>query len=232
MSGYEELEGVPAGTVSDVRLFPLPNLVLFPHVLQPLHVYERRYCELVEDALADDSLIAMALLQPGWESDYEGRPPVASTVCVGRVASCSRDANGHFNLLLMGVSRARIRHELPVERPFRCAEVRYLGDDAADADSAQRQNLSRTLIDLFRRCLPKTSVGQEPFQQLLASQIPLGVLTDIVAFTLQFDLRLKQQLLEQLNVDHRAMDLIRILREWRPVDWATGNDFPPSFSSN
>ena len=60
-----------AGTA---RLFPLPNLVLFPHVVQPLHIFEPRYRQLMADALADDRLIAMALLRPGWEEDYHRKP--------------------------------------------------------------------------------------------------------------------------------------------------------------
>ena len=56
-----------ASTFSGVaRLFPLPNLVLYPHVMQPLHIFEERYREMLEDAIADDGLIAMALLEPGW----------------------------------------------------------------------------------------------------------------------------------------------------------------------
>ena len=67
-----------ADTFSGVaRLFPLPNLVLYPHVMQPLHIFEDRYREMLEDALAGDRLIAMALLEPGWETDYESRPPIA-----------------------------------------------------------------------------------------------------------------------------------------------------------
>ena len=50
-----------------VRLFPLPNLVLFPYVLQPLHIFQPRYRELMADALHDDRLIALATLKPGWE---------------------------------------------------------------------------------------------------------------------------------------------------------------------
>ncbi|MCC7084863.1 MAG: LON peptidase substrate-binding domain-containing protein, partial [Pirellulales bacterium] len=53
-----------AGTA---RLFPLPNLVMFPHVLQPLHIYEPRYRAMLEEALDDDKLIAMAMFAPGWE---------------------------------------------------------------------------------------------------------------------------------------------------------------------
>jgi len=57
-------------------LFPLPNVVLFPGVFLPLHIFEPRYKEMVADALAGDRIIGMALLRPGWEADYEGRPPI------------------------------------------------------------------------------------------------------------------------------------------------------------
>src|SRR6185436_7933579 len=89
------------------RLFPLPNLVLYPHVMQPLHIYEGRYREMLEDSLAGDRLIAMALLEPGWEPDYESRPPVAPFACLGKVVTHHRLPDGRYNLLLMGVARVR-----------------------------------------------------------------------------------------------------------------------------
>src|SRR5262249_42211923 len=48
------------------RLFPLPNVVLFPNLLQALHIFEPRYRQMTEDALAADRMIAMVLLRPGW----------------------------------------------------------------------------------------------------------------------------------------------------------------------
>jgi uncharacterized protein len=66
------------------RLFPLPNLVLYPHVMQPLHIFEERYREMLEDALAGDRLIAMAVLEPGYEHDYDSRPPIGEYACLGK----------------------------------------------------------------------------------------------------------------------------------------------------
>ena len=60
------------------RLFPLPNLVFFPHALQPLHIFEPRYRQMTADALAGDKLIALVLLQSGWENQYEQKPTVHS----------------------------------------------------------------------------------------------------------------------------------------------------------
>ena len=57
-------------------IFPLPNVVLFPGVFLPLHIFEPRYREMVADALSSDRMIGMVLLRPGWQHEYEGRPPV------------------------------------------------------------------------------------------------------------------------------------------------------------
>ena len=87
------------------RLFPLPNVVLFPHVVQPLHIFEARYRQMTADALEDDRLIAMALLRQGWESDYESQPDIHSVVCLGRIVGEQRLADGRYNLWLRGLRR-------------------------------------------------------------------------------------------------------------------------------
>ena len=73
----------------EVRLFPLPNLVLFPDSFAPLKVFEKRFVKLVDDAKDDDGLVGMALLKPGWEDDYQGNPPIHPIVCVGRIRQSS-----------------------------------------------------------------------------------------------------------------------------------------------
>ena len=64
-------------------LFPLPNAVLFPGVYLPHHIFESRYREMVRDALDDDRIIGMTLLKPGFEAEYEGRPPIYRIGCAG-----------------------------------------------------------------------------------------------------------------------------------------------------
>ena len=116
MPGFEETTFSEAGFSGTVRLFPLPNLVLFPHVLQPLHVFEPRYRELVREALAGDGLIAMGTLLPGWESDYEGRPPVFPMACLGRIVSHHQLDDGSYNILLLGVGCGRCRRAGPGQK--------------------------------------------------------------------------------------------------------------------
>ena len=213
------------------RLFPLPNLVMFPHVLQPLHVFEPRYRELLEDALAGDRLMAMAVLQPGWEADYEGRPPIQPVVCLGRVTSHQRLEDGRSNVLLVGLRRAGVVRELPPKRSFREAEVLVLDDLYPAASGARRPDLQRRLIDQFRHLMPGLQELHQQLDEVLAHEVPLGMLTDILAFTLQLDLETKEQLLRETNVDRRAERLLEAMRAQGESD-KTEVKFPPDFSSN
>ena len=101
------------------RLFPLPNLVLFPSVIQPLHIFEPRYRQLTEDALKDDRLIGMALLRPGYEEDYHNSPPIYPVICLGRIYKEERLPDGRWNLLLHGLTRARVESEVDADRLYR-----------------------------------------------------------------------------------------------------------------
>ncbi len=81
--------------LSSVPLFPLPGVVLFPKAVLPLHIFEDRYKQMTADALAGQRRIAMALLQPGWEKSYYGRPEIERIVCVGKILSCERLPEGN-----------------------------------------------------------------------------------------------------------------------------------------
>jgi ATP-dependent Lon protease len=235
MSSTEEIT-LPRDFAGSVRLFPLPNLVLFPHVVQPLHIFEPRYCKMLEEALASDGLIAMVLLEPGWESDYEGRPAIAPVACLGKVLSHERLPGGKHNLLLRGMCRAAIRREHPVGRPFRQADVDLLEDFYSASSAANRPVLQRRLVDLARELLPDKAADREQLDDLLASQVSLGRLTDIFSYTLGFPLPVKQRLLAEWNVDRRARllsdHLSRLAQRVPPSESSDERPYPPRFSLN
>jgi ATP-dependent Lon protease len=232
MPGHEQFAKLPGDFAGVVRLFPLPNLVMFPGVLQPLHVFEPRYVEMLEDALADDRLIAMALLAPGWERDYEGRPPIAPSVCIGRVVSHTRTDEGKYNLLLLGARRARVTRELPPARSFRRAAVELLADAYPAAGAASRGALQQKLVESLRPFVSASAASQQQFQQLLASDVPLGLVADIVAHTLSLALPTKLELLGECNVDRRAELLIAQVEHMQREASAPRAPFPPKFSDN
>jgi uncharacterized protein len=229
MSLPDNLQFDPARFAGVVRLFPLPNLVLFPHVLQPLHIFEPRYCEMLEDALAGDRLIAMAVLAPGWEKDYEGRPPVRPVACLGQIATHVRLPDGRHNLLLAGVARVTLGAELSPATSFRRAPAEIRLDHYPSKLIADQQTLTRGLFTAFRGALPATPEAQAPLAQLLNKEIDLGTLTDIVAYTLDLDVSCKADLLAESDIHKRATRLLAHLARRGVDDRST---FPPDFSAN
>jgi Lon protease-like protein len=215
------------------RLFPLPNLVLYPHVMQPLHLFEGRYREMLEDALAGDQLIAMSLLEPGWEAEYESRPPLAEYACLGKIIAHHRLDDGRYNVLLMGVQRVRIVKELQALRSFRQARVELIEDCYDFENSTQRRKVQERLLTAFRKHLPCACQLPEQLESLLSSELPLGVLTDLAAYALPLEGDVKQQLLAECHVRRRAEILLNELEELAAAHATPpSRRFPPTFSEN
>jgi Lon protease-like protein len=214
-----------------VRLFPLPNLVLFPSVVQPLHIFEPRYRDMMADALQDDHLIAMATLEPDWETNYLQNPPVYSVICVGRIVKDEQLPDGRYNLLLHGLSRARIVEEMETDKRYRTACVEIL-PDVPVASAAVEQDLRRRLSEYLTAWFAAQSVALEQLGKLLESNLPLGTLCDVFAFTLDLEVELKQQLLEDSDVEQRVRRLLEHLGPRLPTKLVAARRFPPSFSDN
>jgi uncharacterized protein len=235
MATFEDLAFSVEKFSGNVRLFPLPNLVLFPHVMQPMHIFEPRYREMLEDALAGDRLIAMALLAPGWETDYEGRPPLYPIACLGRITSYFRLADGTYNILLFGLQRIKLLYELKSERHFREAQVEICEEYYLQQEFEQYDLLLRRLRKAFLQILPFLSETQEQLDQLIDSDISLGMLTDIISYMLDIDLVKKQSLLTESDVYRRAELLLKYLAaatEGSGDDNGGFDAFPPLFSVN
>jgi uncharacterized protein len=229
MTHDDIFDSAPPEFPSTARLFPLAHLVMFPHVLQPLRIFEPRYIEMVEDALAGDGLIAMGLILPGYELEYEGRPPVFDVGCVGQILTHDKMPGGIYNILLQGVRRMKIVSELPPDRPFRLVQAEPLDDQYLLATAADRAARRQRLVDSFKGVMPGSPSVHLGLDHLLGSDLSLGELTDIVAYTIDLDLDLKQRLLAEADVDARAEHLIRALS---PDGDVIKRRFPPDFSSN
>src|SRR5438093_8074032 len=103
-------------TLPDViPVFPLPNVVFFPRMPLPLHIFEPRYREMVRDAARGARLIGMVLLRSEWEQDYYGRPPIFATGTVGEMVRVEELPDGRLNIVLRGLREYTIAREL--DRP-------------------------------------------------------------------------------------------------------------------
>jgi uncharacterized protein len=210
--GHWESVRIPDDFDGVVRLFPLPDLVLFPHVIQALHVFEPRYCDMLSEALESDKLITMALLVPGWEENYQGKPKIAEMVCIGRIISHTPTSDGRHNILLAGMHRAKIVEELDTGTSFRQAKVELISDYVPDEFLQEEAEHRETLLHHFRFAVPAEAAGSKAFSDLLTQQLPIGVLTDIMSYALTLPVELKHRLLMETNVQIRFDLLLNYLK--------------------
>lgn len=218
-----------AGFDGTVRLFPLPSLVLFPHVVQGLHIYEPRYRQLMADTLRADGTFALALLEPDWgEDDYDGRPPIEPVACLGRVGWHEKLEDGRFNLRLRGLSRVRLVEELPTDRLYRVARAELI-PDVVPADMARLKRLRKALAEAVMPHFAGDGTGRRQVEDLFGGDLPLGHVCDILAYGLPLPLEFKQALLTEPHVDIRAERMTDALN--LTAARATRR-FPPEFSPN
>ena len=215
------------------RLFPLPKVVLFPHAVLPLHIFEPRYRQMTEDALADDNLVAIVQQRVSTvgAADALGSPPIERVACLGRILKHERLPDGRFNFLLLGRKRVRLTREVPTDRLYRVAEAEIL-DDLDDDDPEPHRS---ELIALFRRAFERQGALDSDLADLLDPTLPLGVLTDIVTHALGLPAEVKQLLLAETRVPVRSDTLLSILRRiagHEPGAAPDGRSFPPPFSLN
>lgn len=187
-----------------IPVFPLPNVVLFPHVQLPLHIFESRYREMVRDiAGTAQPLMGMALLRGEWQEQYEGNPPIFPIGCVGKMVKTVPLPDGRFNILLQGLREYRVQEELH-NKSYRQAHVEWLPEKTDPLASGQREELGRLLEDYLQK--------KEAVQKLLTDPgIDDTLFINFFAFQLEFLPIEKQSLLNAPTLGERAACLKDIL---------------------
>jgi Lon protease-like protein len=189
--------------VSQVALpiFPLPDLTFFPRTVLPLHIFEARYRAMVTDCLARDKRLAVVGLRPGYETTYDGKPPVYEVTGVGRIVQWERLATGRYNLLLRGERRARIDRELPADTLYRMVAATPL--EETGAEGPQVQALAGRVKARCRQILAAVGRSGAELQQTLDALSDPAELSDQVASALVPAHATRQALLEELHVERR-----------------------------
>jgi len=232
--GKDKLD-LPDGFSGIVRLFPLPNVVLFPGVVQALHIFEPRYKQMVQEAIAGDQLITMAMIKPEQLSTAGDRPALFDTVCIGKIMTHAELEDGRYNLLLAGVKRARILEEVNFELEFRKARVELLVDDDSSESEGPLLELREQVVEQFLQMLPSQShLDRESLDSLLESDVGTGQLVDLICYSCGAQPLELQQALEIDSVVERAEFILKIMRRMTKQPAASGppSDFPPKFSLN
>jgi Lon protease-like protein len=188
-----------------IPIFPLPNVVLFPNVFLPLHIFEPRYRAMLGDALAGDRIIGMTLLMPGYEADYQGRPPVYPVGCAGVITHSERLPDGRSNVVLRGIEKFRILEE-DAGREYRVARIEMLPEIASDAEKQLLRQRRNRLEALLAAAIERG--GQDP---RLPSAIPDEDLVNALSQYLGLDPVERQALLEREGIVARCDGLIELL---------------------
>ncbi len=188
-----------------IPLFPLPNVVLFPNVFLPLHIFEPRYRAMVSEALHGDRIIGIALLQPGYEAHYEGRPPVFPVGCAGVMTHAEPLGDGTFNIVLRGMERFRIAGE-DAGKLYRIAHVSAMPEGLPEEHRAELRRHRHRLEALLAAAIERA--GSEP---RFPPAIPDDDLVNALAQYLDFEPLEKQALLEQGCLRSRAESLVELL---------------------
>jgi len=205
----ESLRALLGGSAGSLKIFPLPEVVVFPGTPAPFHVFEPRYRTMTEDALAGDRLMAVAtLLGPADAS--QARAPVHPVACAGFIEADERLPDGRYNILLRGVARVRLVEELlSTGRPYREFRVEVLEDvypaGGPPALAAQVSTLERCVLELARRSDAES--GERDLAEAAARMRVPGRIADAVAAALVSETGSRLAILEELDVARR-IDLV------------------------
>jgi Lon protease-like protein len=194
---------------ASIPVFPLPNLVFFPGTVVPLHIFEPRYLEMINDVMAGDGILAMTLLKAGWEE--QGSDPAMHAIgCAGRLLDVDRLPEGRFNVRLAGLGRVRME-ELENKKLYRSAQVNLLPEILPDNDSEQASTARKELLGAYGLLVAEVT-GRQSLGLEGAQAATLHSLVNTLCAHLDMPSRIKQELLEVDDVMERGLAVTKVLR--------------------
>jgi Lon protease-like protein len=191
----------------EVPIFPLPKLVLFPGTLLPLHIFEPRYRNMLNDALlGEQRLIAVVQLKPGWEQQKAAPPPIYDVAGIGKIAAHTRNRDGTFDIVLDAVARVRLHELEPDGLLYRRATATVLRertpkDEVRISEVTALLSLASRIASIVQRALPGFAL------QATQDDSP-AVLSDRIADQFVLAPAARQDLLETLDVGSRIRSLM------------------------
>ncbi|KQZ29439.1 ATP-dependent protease [Mesorhizobium sp. Root552] len=189
-----------------VPVFPLEGVLLLPGGRLPLNIFEPRYLQMIDHAIASDRLVG--LIQPRLDGALrdEATPELCSVGCFGRLTSLAESGDGRYLIALQGVCRFRIVHELVVKTPFRqCRVTPFLAD--LDEDRAASEVNRPALLKAFRAYLQANDLEADWESVSRAGD---AILVNALSMMAPYGPAEKQALLEAADLKTRAETLIAI----------------------
>jgi Lon protease-like protein len=193
--------------LDSMPIFPLPQVVLFPQALLPLHVFEPRYRAMLKDCLATHRTMALALLGPDISTSAErDLPPIAAVAGVGVIVEHQALPDGRANIVLQGRARVRL-DELRFEPPYRRGRATILCDVVERVPSSDLAAFVAS-VTAFAAEIRKHN---PTFSFRVPTSLEPGALSDYCAHHFLVDTGLRQRLLEELHPAERVRLVTREL---------------------
>ena len=213
----------------DIPIFPLENVVLFPRVQVPLHIFEPRYRQMAREAIDGDGRIGMVVVRPDQQGGMQGNPDVFAIGCAGEIQRADELPGGRFNIVLAGTSRFEILKEDPPEgeRMYRRAEVSTLEDLYPEDDRPVVLALRGEVHDLMRQLLTIVAPDRvEMFEQQPIAQMDDESFVNALSQSIDFAPQEKQALIESDAVRQRYERLAEFM-QFRLAELTSGGSSGP-----
>lgn len=195
----QDTETVRVNFGKPIPIFPLGMVTLLPHAVLPLHVFERRYRQMIEHVLDGNGQIAMAVIDQEESAKAPDAPPVLKpAVCIGQIVQHERLLDGRYNVLLQGVCRARIhKEEAPDgERLYRQAALRPI--EVYDSDTDELDAIRERLHFLLTESPLRNLAASENVASCLSRpEAPTAAILELVGVSLITDEDVRYRLLEE-----------------------------------
>ena len=209
-----------------VPLFPLSTVALLPHGILPLHIFEDRYRQMVDDVLDTSGQIAMAVFRvPNPAAWQEVTPSIRPVVCIGRIFQHQRLPDGRFNIALQGVCRARIAREVPPEpgRLYREAFLEPFGKIEGPDEMTLQVERERLTNLLANAPLKKLRDADAVLEHMNNPEIPTSAILELMTLSFINDNDLRYRLLATPDAKGRARlieseleSIAKLLRQAQP----------------
>lgn len=192
-------------------LFPLPGALLFPTMRLPLHIFEQRYRQMVQDARRQQLPIAIGHILR--EAQVPGEPPrVHAVLGAGFIDNLEELPDGRFLIELVGEQRLRIIEEKETEHPYRVVRVEKVVDEqVSPRDSALAVNTLRQVIVAIHQRDPRAATT---LSRAIADLSTAAEVSDAIAALLRADPQVLQSCLEETNPLKRLNEVTRNLESF------------------
>jgi Lon protease-like protein len=198
----------PADLPKSIPVFPLSGALLLPFAHRPLNIFEPRYIEMVDAALRGDRLIGLIQPEDTSEESPQGQAPLQKIGCVGRITHFEESGDGRYFIILEGVTRFRLVHELTVLTPYRQCVISADGFEADFSHSHGEDGVDRARFIKMMRDYAEFANFELNWEEIESTGT--ADLVNFCCMVSPYGAAEKQVLLEAPTLEARAETLIAI----------------------